>query len=464
MKEKILLYGAGKIGREAALLLKNNGMNLQCFIDNNPTKHSQMICGLNVVYINEIELLDNCVVYITTVKNIMSIINELMALGMKRQNIIIYELYRLQYIAKQYKKAYIRLNKNNLAFDCYNGLGLGGVEEWTKHITKQLLLKGYEAKIIYSGEKCSPDKNLIYINKEETDIDLIESVNNVKNYIEGNKCGVIITSTPGDVLRAGCVIKLKHENVKIICVIHNGIELNYERYPLYNDYVDAYIGVSEDICEELARRGINKNKIYHMTCPVKIMDKSIKRTYALDRKEPIRIGYAGRMEIEQKRMDLLMKLIFELEENNVNYSFNIAGDGTYKEHMISVINEKGFNSRVNFWGKIDRDEIPEFWQNNDICVNVSDYEGRSISIMEAMVNGAVPVVTKTSGVKEDIHNNIDGYYVDIEDYKGIEKNIAYLEKNRNELGRLGFNAKKEMEEKCNINSHVDFWCDLLERI
>ena len=67
--------------------------------------------------------------------------------------------------------------------------------------------------------------------------------------------------------------------------------------------------------------------------------------------------------------------------------------------------------------------------------------------MEAMVNGAVPVVTKTSGVKEDIHNNIDGYYVDIEDYKGIEKNIAYLEKNRNELGRLGFNAKKEMEEK-----------------
>lgn len=101
---KILLYGAGKIGREAALLLKNNGMNLQCFIDNNPTKHGQMICGLNVVYINEIELLDNCVVYITTVKNIMSIINELMALGMKRQNIIIYELYRLQYIAKQYKK------------------------------------------------------------------------------------------------------------------------------------------------------------------------------------------------------------------------------------------------------------------------------------------------------------------------------------------------------------------------
>ncbi len=89
----------------------------------------------------------------------------------------------------------------------------------------------------------------------------------------------------------------------------------------------------------------------------------------------------------------------------------------------------------------------KFWQNNDICVNVSDYEGRSISIMEAMVNGAVPVVTKTSGVKEDIHNNIDGYYVDIEDYKGIEKNIAYLEKNRNELGRLGFNAKKEMEEK-----------------
>ena len=49
-------------------------------------------------------------------------------------------------------------------------------------------------------------------------------------------------------------------------------------------------------------------------------------------------------------------------------------------------------------GSVARDAIGAFWKDKDVCLSFSDYEGRSISIMEAMANGAVPVVTATSGV------------------------------------------------------------------
>lgn len=467
MKERIILYGAGKIGQEAALLLKQEGKEIECFIDKSKEKHGEIIENLKVYYLKEVRLNNECIIYISTIKDTSRIVSELLAKGVKKEKIILYELFRIEYLAaqiRQTKEIIYGNDEKKIVFGCYNGLGLGGIEEWTKQIMAQLRKYNYKTSIIYSGKKLENNEKNIYIDKGLLSSDSIKIINKIIDLILKNNCGVIITSQPDDILRAACSTKLVRPDIKIICVIHGGIEANYERYPLYNKYVDAYVGVSEDICRELRNRGIDKDKIYHMTCPVKIMSKNKKRLYTTDINKSVNIGYAGRIEIEQKRMDLLLKLIFELEKKHINYHMNIAGDGSYKEHMELIIKEKGLLSKVDFLGKIDRSRIPDFWQHNDICVNVADYEGRSISVMEAMVNGAVPIVTQTSGVKEDVHNGLNGYYVDIEDYKKIGEYVSYLDKNRKELSRLGIMARKEMEEKCNIDNHVEFWCNLLEKV
>lgn len=464
MENNIILYGAGKIGREAALLLKEK--NIKCYIDASDEIHNKIINGIKVYHVDEVDLTSDSIVYISTIKDTAQIINELLCRGVKRENIVLYDLYKVRYLANEYKKLNeitdIKVEKTKVIFGCYSGLQLGGIEEWTKQIVYQLAKKNYETGIIYSGEKVSTKSNYFYVDVKERC--LIGSIWRIIDKLVEIKPEIIVTSQVDDILRAACSVKLIVPDTKIICVIHGGIKTNYERYPLYNEYVDVYIGVSNDICEELAKRGIDKTKIYHMTCPVKLMDKNAIRTYSIDRNKPIRIGYAGRLEVDQKRMDVLLQLIFELEKNKVNYCMHIAGDGLYKNHMEYVVNKSGLDSKVYFLGQIGRDEIPDFWQNNDICVNVADYEGRSISIMEAMANGTVPIVTQTSGVKEDIQNDINGYYVELGNYKKIARYITYLEKNREELSRLGSKAKAIMEEKCNIDNHVDFWCNLLNRV
>lgn len=465
MKRRVILYGAGKIGKEAAYILKGIGENIECYIDKNAEKHGTLLNDIPVCYIAEVQDIAECIVYITTVKGMTHIVDEVVSYGVKRENIILYDLFRINYLANRKCSAYSSqiVDKERVVFDCYNGLGLGGIEEWTKQLTTELCDRKYDVKILYSGEKQKISNELVYV-ENIVEKGLLTEINEVVDCLIQSNCGVVVTSQPGDVLRAACVMKSMGINIRIICVIHGGTESNYERYPVYDQYVDAYVGVSEDICKELVNRGIDENIVFHMTCPVKLMDKEKSRIYTSNSDFPINIGYAGRIEIEQKRMDLLLELIWDLEKRKVSYHMNIAGAGSYRNYMEKVIDEKQLNSRVKFWGQIDRSEIAYFWQNNDICINLADFEGRSISIMEAMINGAVPVVTQTSGVKEDIYPGINGFYVDIGDYSRIGQYISYLSENRSELNKLGKNARVTMEEKCEINKHVDFWCELLERI
>lgn len=112
-------------------------------------------------------------------------------------------------------------------------------------------------------------------------------------------------------------------------------------------------------------------------------------------------------------------------------------------------------------GKLERKEIPSFWKQQDVCVNLADYEGRSITIIEAMGNGAVPVVTATSGVHDDIVDEINGYIIPLEDYHAVAKRIQYLEEHRGRLSEMGKMAHKAIYPKSLMTPHIDFWKRML---
>jgi len=54
-------------------------------------------------------------------------------------------------------------------------------------------------------------------------------------------------------------------------------------------------------------------------------------------------------------------------------------------------------------------QVQKLWQTADVCVLVSEYEGTSVSMLEAMAAGCVPVVTKVSGTADVIQPGINGF-------------------------------------------------------
>lgn len=156
--------------------------------------------------------------------------------------------------------------------------------------------------------------------------------------------------------------------------------------------------------------------------------------------EPVRIGYAGRLVTTAKRADLLIQAAKRLEQMGCGYVLEIAGSGNYEEDMRQQIQSLNLQHRVLLSGFLSREQLPEFWERQDIMVSCSDREGHSISQVEAMASGAVPVITDTSGARDDVDDGYNGYVVEVGRIEEIVDKILYLSAHREKLTQMGKNA------------------------
>lgn len=354
----------------------------------------------------------------------------------------------------------------SIVFDCTSGLGLGGIEEWTKGLCSDLLMEGFDnIRILTDTGDCQISERLLDIVDRAFDKERYRSKKQklecITSYLIDLLPVVIVIGKPEIFLEAAVLLRQAvPDKVKIISVVHNGEEKIYGFYDRYREYTDAYVGVSEDIKRDLVERGVPADRVFSITCPVPC-DKVLSRGYTVDVSQPIKIGYAGRVVVLQKRMDLLLKVIEILENRDVNFCMEIAGDGPYREEMQRIVIEEGWDKHVHFLGALDRKDIPAFWKRQDICVNIADAEGRCISKLEAMAGGAVPIMTRTAGNPEDIMEGGNGYMVEIGDYGDMAEKINFLARYREMLPKLGLKAHDTVYPKCRREVHTAFWVKLL---
>ncbi len=477
--EKIILWGAGNRGKTLAQLMDMCNIPITAIVDsnselwgkrvgNNVIESPDILCnkdGLNIcitvaasLVIEEIR--GKIKIEYNTNFNEVSYLELIMTVYEK---IDVDSLFQVQYPPK----ADIKSGKVSVLFDCAYGLELGGIEEWTKGISSEFIKrKEYTPYILTNyGDYYIPDElknNILRVNVDKDMSFSVQNISQIMNCIAAHLPCILVTSKPEDALLAGKLIQKKYKNaIKIISGIRGGSKEIYQNYIDMKSCTDIYTCVSSDIRKNMIEKGIEPEKIFTMICPIKCPEKLV-RNYAIDAQNPIRLGYAGRLTIEQKRMDLMVKLISELEDMHVNYNFEFAGEGDYMPALQDFIIQINCQSRVKLIGRIDNSQIPQFWQQKDICINLADYEGRSRSIAEAMANGAVPIVTATSGVNDDISDGENGYIVNLGDYKAIAEHVIYLSHKRDKLPQMGNAAYLELKTKGSMDKHYQFWQNIID--
>lgn len=473
---KLVLYGAGKRCIRLCIHLKQLDMEIVAVLDSDCNKWGGEVEGYLIESPEKILELKDAYVCITVGNG-----DQIRTIRRELQNKYQYdlnkEIHYNQIILEAYErnkrireailsKSVDRDRGEALLFDCLNGFVLGGIEEWTIGICDALIKNGKENVYVIAqqGSYTVPkvlEGHMVYAN-----IDFRERFsekfiwNLIEVIIKKLPCKVV-TTQPDEIMLAAYLVKCCYPDlIEIISTIRcGGLEMIYERYMDFRQCADVYIGVSQDIREDMIQRGIHPEKVLTMSVPF-TCEKTLNRTYTEDLLKPINIGYAGRMENIQKRMDLLLKLMAELDEKKVNFIMELAGDGLIRKEMEEFVSVNHLKDKVKFLGRIPRSEIPVFWKRQDICVNIADYEGRSHSIIEAMGNGAVPVVTATSGVKEDITNDVNGYIVPLGDYHAMADKIAYLAEHRERLAEMGKLSHDAVYPKSQMENHLKFWEDV----
>lgn len=475
MHKKLIIYGAGKRGRRMINILDFCQVKIAAVIDSSVNKIGTVVNRYKVNAPNILSKTEDYVLCITVLdSDVQKEIRDKLCnhCGWSNWEEISYvDLMLLAY--EKYLRECMNLpavqenrKKRTVIFDCEFGLVLGGIEEWSKGICSKMLAEGdFDAHILTNyGDYEIPDNlknHIIRVDVKEEEIyepsNMMELIKGIVPYLP---C-TIVTSHPNEVLLAGKLLKNYYgDSVQVIAGIRGGNDTIYYEYMKMEHCTDLFVCVSSDITRNMVSRGVDEDKVLTMICPMECPE-NLERTYTTDCKKPIRLGYAGRMVVEQKRMDLMLLLLDELNRRQVHYELEFAGAGDYEPQIRAYIEENKLSDKVKLVGVLKREELYQFWQNKDICLNIADYEGRSRAIAEAMANGAIPVVTHTSGVSDDIRHGENGLTVPVGDYIAMADVIEALAADRDRLPLMGRAAHLEIKGKSSMDEHYRFWKNIL---
>lgn len=107
----------------------------------------------------------------------------------------------------------------------------------------------------------------------------------------------------------------------------------------------------------------------------------------------------------------IIEVLPQLKEAVGDVNFLVLGDGPEMENLKKMAVGRGLGEAVHFLGKINHDEILDYFRAADLFILNSNYEGLSHTLLEAMKAGAPIVTTKVGGNPEVIENEKDGLLI-----------------------------------------------------
>ena len=468
--KKVVIFGASGGGRKMYNFIKQfEGYEVCLFLDNFP-KHSTYL-GLDVMKPEQFLIGNDIKQYYYCIGSSywLEIYAQLTEYGIPKNHI-----YSKQDILLENKSWFMEclinnMNYNNsikpnkkstVIFDLLNGFGLGGVEKWSYDVAREYMS---ENKVVLLGNrtKGNPpmdlEKNTFFIDVEDGNDYNMLSIKAIIEFLKEHLPCTVYCAHINDLFIACMLLKeVVGKQINLISVIHGGLKnILDENIELY-DSVDYYLCVSPDSMKYLQENSNTvKQKVLFKESPVTIP--CLKgREYSLDKGCPIKISYAARLEKLHKHSELLIPLIMQLEKRKVNYSLDVAGDGTLFKQLCEFVENNYLNDKVNMHGRLGYEEMQSFWLKHDISINLSDTEGCSISMLESMAAGAVPIYTNVSSTKHFIINDWNGYYVEFGDIDKMVDYIENLDEDRDKIERMGLRSAQIINERCRIEEYIKY--------
>lgn len=246
-----------------------------------------------------------------------------------------------------------------------------------------------------------------------------------------------------------------------IAMLHSHDPNVYPTVEKYADWIDMLVGVSAVIVKKLAgMRAFNRLPKHHLPCGVPMPAKLIPQTRPT---ELIRILYLGRVANEAKRVHLFPQIARKLEQERIAFHWTIAGDGPDRTALETEIKRRGLTSRFNFLGTVSYMKTGALFDNHDVLMLVSDYEGLPLSLLEAMGHGIVPVVSDlASGIREVVDQS-NGILVPVDDIEGYARAIVHLHQNRTEWESKSAAARQRVRTEFSVESMTDRWLEFLPK-
>jgi glycosyltransferase involved in cell wall biosynthesis len=151
-----------------------------------------------------------------------------------------------------------------------------------------------------------------------------------------------------------------------------------------------------------------------------------------------KIIYSNRLHDSLYNIDLIIKGSAEFLKNHPDWKLVVAARGSLTEELKKIAQESIASNQVEFLGFLKPDDNQNWYLQSSIYVSIPDTDGTSISLLEAMGYGCIPVVSDLPANKEWIEDGKNGIIV---------SNRAELNKSLEEALQLDADFVKNENEK-----------------
>jgi glycosyltransferase involved in cell wall biosynthesis len=241
-------------------------------------------------------------------------------------------------------------------------------------------------------------------------------------------------------------------------------EVGYEQ--LFKQ-ASAVIGVSRDICNQLAVLGCVPEKIIHLPCYVNLeLFKPVQRDFS--RKILLAVG---RFCIT-KAPDLTILAFSEVLRSHPDAELRMVGadDGNgIMESCRSLVKALGIQENVKFLGSMSSENVAAEMRNASVFVQHSitapetgDKEGTPVAIMEAMACGLPIVSTRHAGIQEVVQDGISGILVNEFDYLRMAKEITELLGHPERLEEISYAASNGIRANRSVADHIQILSEIID--
>jgi len=170
------------------------------------------------------------------------------------------------------------------------------------------------------------------------------------------------------------------------------------------------------------------------------------------------ILFVGRLELK-KRVGFLLKAWEKVQaERKDNDQLLIVGDGSLRPELEKLRDEMEIRKTIIFYG--ESENITPIMQAADIFVLPSLSEGLANVFLESMAAALPVVATNTTGNCEILKHNKNAVLFEQEDIQGLSNAILYLLENEEVARKLGYSARRYVEEYFDLNNVVIQYANL----
>ncbi|MFH1882630.1 MAG: glycosyltransferase family 4 protein [Planctomycetota bacterium] len=157
----------------------------------------------------------------------------------------------------------------------------------------------------------------------------------------------------------------------------------------------------------------------------------------------LRLLTVGRLSVT-KRVEILIDAIEIMHREGCEVRFTIVGGGQMQQNLKQIALNKNLANIIEFTGRIDAEDMPQVYRQNDIFISASMQEGMSNAMLEAMASGLPIITTRCEGVDELIADN--GLVVENANAEEIAKAVKKIADDRQLYKQMSIAARRQAEK------------------